>query len=371
MNHQIKEILSFNSKLTARTYQFETIETSFDLMINQHYHSILIESPTGSGKTLMGLILTKLLSSKLGVKRIGWVAMRKNLLIQAQEAAKQINMEDMIIPISMFDKNPPKVDILVVDEAHHDATVSMANLHQKIKPIKVIGLSATPLRNDKAELIFEKSVAKAGIRELVRLGYLAKPDLYILPDWKVETVTKVYLKDPKKWGKSVFFFFTMQECKEALSILEKNGIKAEIVHANSDKNKQIDLFEENKLDVLINMSILTEGFDCPSLETVFVRPSSKPLTMQMCGRVLRIFEKLRKKIVQSMDSEANFSKLAPIGRSFSFKNDDFKALDYDEELIMKIINNSNEMNQAIYSKVDDRTHLMFELLNNNKSNNRF
>src|SRR3712207_7511958 len=50
------------------------------------------------------------------------------------------------ISISMFDKRPPQVDLLVIDEAQHDGALSMANLHSCIKPRKILGLSATPFR---------------------------------------------------------------------------------------------------------------------------------------------------------------------------------------------------------------------------------
>jgi superfamily II DNA or RNA helicase len=46
-------------------------------------------------------------------------------------------------------------------------------------------------------------------------------------------------------------------------------------------------FAAGRVQVLINMSILTEGFDCPDLQTVFCRPSGKGCTIQMAGRVLR------------------------------------------------------------------------------------
>jgi superfamily II DNA or RNA helicase len=220
----------------------------------------------------------------------------------------------------MFDKNPPEIDIMVVDEAHHDATMSMASLHKKLKPLKVLGLSATPQRTDKAELIFEKSVSKAGIYELVRLGYLARPDLYVLADWEVETVCATYLAEPDRWGKSIVYFFTMSECQLALRLLETAGVSVEIVHAGSDRERILEDFEQGRIKVLINMAILTEGFDCPDLETVFVRPSSRGLTQQMTGRVLRICQGVRKKIVQSQDSISPFSALAPIGRSFKRKD---------------------------------------------------
>jgi hypothetical protein len=66
--------------------------------------------------------------------RVGWVAMRRNLLRQAdaENHNKQFNLELELI--SMFDKCPPAVDLLVVDEAQHDAAQSMCDIHALIRP---------------------------------------------------------------------------------------------------------------------------------------------------------------------------------------------------------------------------------------------
>lgn len=104
--------------------------------------SVLIESPTGSGKTVMGLAIAKLIQAATGA-RVGWVAMRRNLLSQAQAENQHRGFNADMLPISMFEKQPPTVDLLVVDEAQHDAATSMANLHSQIRPRWTLGLSAT------------------------------------------------------------------------------------------------------------------------------------------------------------------------------------------------------------------------------------
>ena len=49
----------------------------------------------------------------------------------------------------------------------------------------------------------------------------------------------------------------------------------------------MEAFRSGRLDVLVNCMMLSEGFDCPELKTVFCRPSCKGVTVQMAGRVLR------------------------------------------------------------------------------------
>ena len=367
MHGLIKEYFRRNPRMAARGYQLDTIGESLSLFTEKDYHALLIESPTGSGKTVMGIITAAMLAEQMGLGRIGWVAMRRNLLSQAMDVAQSFGLGHLFHPISMFEKNPVKVDILVVDEAHHDATVSMATLHKKVKPVKVLGLSATPTRADKAELIFEKTVAKAGIYELVRLGYLARPDQFILPDWNVQTVVDCYLSERQRWGKSILFFHTMEECQEALARLRHSGVPSEIVHAGSDRETILRDFEAGRITTLINMAILTEGFDSPDLETVFVRPSNRQLTQQMAGRVLRISQGMRKKIVQSQDSIAPFSSLAPIGRSFKRKPDgSWMALDYDAEEISRLISASNKKLSEHLSLISEETHQVLSFLNAEK-----
>ena len=70
--------------------------------------------------------------------------MRRNLLAQAAEKNRRRRFGIDLRLISMFDKSPPEADLLVVDEAQHDAALSMANLHSMIQPKKILGLSARP-----------------------------------------------------------------------------------------------------------------------------------------------------------------------------------------------------------------------------------
>jgi superfamily II DNA or RNA helicase len=121
--------------------------------------SVIVESPTGSGKTVMGLLVAKW-AQQQGM-RVVWAAMRRNLLAQVErENAVRGFGVDLDI-VSMFEKRPPQADLLVVDEAQHDATVSMASLHAAVAPTKVLGLSATPWRSYKLGLCFERSATPA------------------------------------------------------------------------------------------------------------------------------------------------------------------------------------------------------------------
>jgi superfamily II DNA or RNA helicase len=272
--------------------------------------SVMIESPTGSGKTVMGLAIARHLQRTHGYK-IGWVAMRRNLLSQALFENKRRNFGIEMEPISMFDKAPPPVDVLVVDEAQHDAAMSMANLHCMVRPKLVLGLTATPFRTDRIKLCFDKVIRDAGIQQLIQDGYLSRYRHFTLPEYTPASVAECFLRERQRWGQSLIFFHRLDQCQACHALLRAAGVRTEIVTASSDRERQLDDFEAGRLEVLINMSILTEGFDCPRLRTVFCRPSGRSCTIQMAGRVLRLHaDEPRKQIVQCKRTPHPFVKTA-------------------------------------------------------------
>ncbi len=260
--------------------------------------SVLIESPTGSGKTIMGLMLAQRLQRKYGY-RVGWVAMRRNLLAQAANENRLRGFGVQLELISMFDANPPQVDFLIVDEAQHDGARTMATLHSLIRPKKVLGLTATPWRTDRIRLCFEQVLRDIGIEQLIQAGYLSPYRHFTIPQYTPLAVARHFARQPKRWGRSLLFFHRYQQCLTCQRALAQAGIQAEVVTATSHRERQIEVFLAGQIQVLISMAVLAEGFDCPSLRTVFCRPSGKGCTIQMCGRVFRTFSGLRsKQIVQ-------------------------------------------------------------------------
>ena len=194
-----------------RPYQRRIVGKAVDLFANHALRSILIESPTGSGKTVMGLLTARALQDLLGI-RVGWVAMRRYLLDQAESENRRLGINVEMSLVSMFDKHPPTgLDLLVVDEAQHDAAQSMAVLHQTIRPRFILGLSATPFRADKVKLCFDSVIKDAGIHSLIQDGYLSKFDHYTLPSWSPEAFVEAYLRDRKRWGRSIVYFHTLDQ----------------------------------------------------------------------------------------------------------------------------------------------------------------
>jgi len=251
-------------------------QMTYDICCEAPYHNfsangILVHN---SGKTIMGLSIVKqlfehseeLFNKSPGDVQVGWVAMRRNLLAQAEAENLKVRCPNVNY-ISMFSSNPPPVDILVIDEAHHDAAASCANIHNICQPKVSLGLTATPYRTDRMKLCFNKVIKDAGFHLLIEDGYLSKFDQWMIPEWSAEQVVKTFMEKPEEWGKSVMFFLTIAECQRAANLLKKQGITCDVVTGSSNREQQISDFIKGKTQVLLNVYVLCEGFDCLSEDT--------------------------------------------------------------------------------------------------------
>jgi superfamily II DNA or RNA helicase len=322
--------------LEVRDYQQRIVQKVVELyrgaLADAHGHrqrsvqSVLVESPTGSGKTVMGMLIAAKMQ-EISSMRIGWVAMRRNLLAQAQRENERLGFGLDVQYVSMFDSNPPEVDFLIVDEAQHDAATSMATMHAKMKPKFVLGLSATPFRSDRAKLCFQEVVRDIGIQQLIQFGYLSRYRHFTMPSYQPQEVANFFAREKKRWGKSLIFFHRLEQCIECQKRLWELGVTAEVVTATSDRERQIEDFEGGRTEVLLSMAILTEGFDCPSLETVFCRPSSKGPTTQMCGRVFRLHPEISiKQIVQCSSTRHPMTATADAAEQYVWLEGAWKSL---------------------------------------------
>lgn len=307
---EIEQLVS-NTKAEARPYQGRIVSKVLDMFTEKHLRSILIESPTGSGKTIIALIIAKAMHELAGMK-IGWVAMRRHLLHQVEAENKAKNFNVPMAYISMFDHDPPAgLDMLIVDEAQHDVTASMGHIHAIVEPKHILGLSATPFRADRVKLCFDSVIKDAGIPTLITEGYLSAFHHFSIPKWGVEEVVQHYIMEQERWGKSAMYFHRLAQCAQAQELLMEAGIMCDVVTGSSDTDAQIAAFYEGKTKVLINCMKLSEGWDCPDLKTVFCRPSCKSVTVQMAGRVLRKHPDHQfKQVVQCQKTPYVFTKTA-------------------------------------------------------------
>lgn len=341
------------SPIQKRDYQIRVIDRSVELY-EEGWETIIIESPTGSGKTIMGLGVCKYLRRKYGYN-VGWMTMRRTNLAQAKAANDAIFGIDGVSWISMFDRHPPRVDILVSDEVQHDAAESSSHVHAACGARRVLGLSATPFRTDRLKLAFQKCVKDAGIHRLIQDGWLSKYWHYSIDDFTVESVARTYLEDREEWGKTAVYWHRIEDCVAFSRKLAENGVRAEVVDG-STRNVEglLAEFGDGGFPVLTSVAKLTEGFDCPTLTTVFVRDASKLPTIQMSGRVLRIADgKPHSNIVQSRRARWQFPKTALPEKAFVQRNDHWLCLGQSSIIADASHRNARMLATSPVSKVPD------------------
>lgn len=318
-----------------RGYQQRIVARAVELFCVQGVRSVLIDSPTGSGKTLMGLLIAREVARRCGV-RVGWVAMRRHLLGQAAAEDRRFGIGAGCAWISMFAKNPPPgISMLVVDEAQHDAAASMVHLHNTLQPKFILGLSATPFRSDRLKLCFNTVIRDAGIHRLIQEGYLSRFAHYTLPEYSPTAVVECYVREPRLWGKSIMYFHTLRECWQACRLLERAGVAAEVVHGTSDRKAQLAAFHQGRVRVLLNCVLLGEGFDSPDLATVFCRPSGRGVAVQACGRVLRRHADVPlKRVVQCRATRWPFTRTAAAHCQYLWEGGEWRSIEANQRVQM-------------------------------------
>ena len=306
--------------------------------------SVLLESPVGSGKTVMGLLIIKQLQEQAGGKlRVNWVASRRHILEQTQDLNDSFFHCDVNM-VSVFASNPPKADLVVLDEAHHEATQSCLEMYENTGNTRTLGLSATPMRTDRMRLSFQTSVRCCGIQRLINMGILSQYHSFKLPEWNVELAAKVFCESPEHWGKTLVFFQTIHECQIFKSILAGYGIGCEVVTAQSNRDSQLDAFIAGDVQVVANVSVLSEGFDLPELQSVFLRDASRLPTIQMAGRGLRRSNgKTHCNLVQSSNSPYPVERIAVPVEGFRYMKNKWLSCSGNTQVILDTLEQSMKL----------------------------
>lgn len=205
---------------------------------------------------------------------------------------------------------------IIIDEAHHCLSDSYQRVLKHFSEAKVLGVTATPDRGDMRNLgeYFESLAYEYTLPKAIKSGYLSPIKALTLPlqidmsgvsiqagDFKVGdigTALDPYLKsiaeEMKKYcmdRKTVVFLPLVKTSQKFRDILNENGFAAAEVNGDSqDRAEVLKDFEEGRYNVLCNSMLLTEGWDCPSVDCVVVlRPTKvRSLYCQMVGRGTRL-----------------------------------------------------------------------------------
>ena len=336
-----------------REYQTRLVSSTVGAFINDDeklgrtLSSVLILSPCGSGKTVTAMRIIEDLYHQ-GYRKVVFIAHRHKLLNQAISYLKTMGLSERLPEldfraVSIYEKDTYSLrnaDLVIFDEAHHSACDSGVRLVNRIKPRKYIGLTATNWRSDRIKLIFERVITDYGINSLIEQGFLSKYDHYSIDMWTPESVVETYLSDVEKFGKSIMYFHTTEESESAVQMLKDAGVAAESIygtHSEASREAIYDRFESGETKVLCNLILLTEGADFPDLQSVFVKPSIKGLTIQMGGRALRLAKgKTHANIVQMAGGGYSFTRVANCQQSFVRRNGNWIRTKLSKEFLQNI-----------------------------------
>ena len=330
-----------NQQILASSERDDGFPTPRDFQLQAHdalrrgfkegHKNQIIMAPTGAGKTYLGLRVCNEAIQK--GKRAVFLCDRTTLIDQTSEVADRYGMhEHGIIQANHWRKRPdelfqiasvqtiakraywPKVDVLVVDEAH--TTYKAWTEFAQNTGAAVIGLSATPFTAGMGK-IFTNLVNATTMHELTQNGVLVpmrifschKPDMTGAEtsggEWTERAAEERGMKivgdvvdDWHKFGdnrKTIVFGATIKHCEELCRQFIDSGVMAAVFTSETTKKEREMLLKEYKrpesmLKVLISVEALAKGFDVPDVGCVCdARPLRKSLStaIQMWGRGLR------------------------------------------------------------------------------------
>lgn len=205
---------------------------------------------------------------------------------------------------------------IIIDEAHHAITDGYRRILDYFESAKVLGVTATPDRGDMRNLgeVFDSRAYEYKLTDAIKEGYLCRILAQTIPlqldissvtlsggDYAVAdlgTALDPYLEQIAaemavrcKDRKTVVFLPLIRTSQKFRDLLNAHGFRAAEVNGQSEDRREVLAdFDAGKYNVLCNSMLLTEGWDCPSVNCVVVlRPTKvRSLYSQMVGRGTRL-----------------------------------------------------------------------------------
>ena len=286
--------------------------------------SVLFIDPTGMGKTVLGGAMVR--GAVERGKRVAWYAHTRELVTQAAKSIERFGVkvgfaglcpdapcQVTSVQTALARRMLPPADLVFLDEAHHYAAEEWRRVPDAYRQMgaRFVGLTATPERADGLGLgmgdapLFDALVTVCQVADLVELwredptrGLVpCEGDDIIQPSRPVRKLAQepvaAYLAHAP--GRSAVVF--APHVKAAQSFAEgfaRAGIEVGVVHGGMGKDERdttLARFASGQLRVVVNVMVLTEGWDAPIADTCILarKVGSRSLYLQMVGRVLRPF----------------------------------------------------------------------------------
>lgn len=322
---------------TLRPYQQQARERIHAEWENGHTRTLLV-LPTGTGKTI---VFASVAADQVRAgDRVLILAHRGELLEQAADKLQRstglvsaVEKADATCLNTWFRVVVGSVQTLqrtarlerfshdyfgtiIIDEAHHAITDGYRRILDYFGSAKVLGVTATPDRGDMRNLgeVFDSLAFEYKLTDAIKEGYLCRIMAQTIPlkldissvtmsggDYAVGdlgTALDPYLEQIAaemaqrcKGRKTVVFLPLIKTSQKFRDLLNSHGFcAAEVNGQSTDRKEVLADFDAGKYNVLCNSMLLTEGWDCPSVDCVVVlRPTKvRSLYSQMVGRGTRL-----------------------------------------------------------------------------------
>ena len=305
------------------------------------HRSVMAQMPTGTGKTYLLTAVIDSFVSNNPMEKVWIVAHRRELVSQIDETVRKFHsysasntssllssVKSMSIQWLMrhYDEIEEEPAMIVIDEAHHALAKTYKVMWERFPKAKFLGLTATPCRlNGKGFMdLFDVLVQSWSVPEFICKGRLATYDFVSIKsdgvmqrlidslqkrgadgDYQNKEMDMLLNKRPsierlyqsfEEYGKDrkgIVYAINISHAKKIMELYQEHGIKAVAIDSKTpavERQADIEAFKKGDIQVLVNVDIFSEGFDCPDVEFVqLARPTlSLAKYLQMVGRGLRV-----------------------------------------------------------------------------------
>jgi ATP-dependent helicase IRC3 len=329
--------------ISLRPYQKEAL----DAILENDAKGIskqLVVLPTGAGKTILfsqlpiirpntiPMLVLAHRAELLEQAKEKILASNPHLTVEIEQADRKAGHADVVVAsvATLGRNNTPRIleypkdyfKAIIIDEAHHAAAQSYRRVIDYFNSPYILGVTATPQRSDSTRLtdVFQEIVYYKSIQDLIEDGWLSP-----LVGYRVKTktdITKVEIQhgeynqsqledeinNPERNAcivasynnlanatKAIVFAAGVDHAQSLFSAFGKNGTSVRIILGTTPPEERAQIlsdFKSGEVMVLINVGVLTEGFDEPSLQTIIIAKPTRStlLYTQIVGRGTRLFE---------------------------------------------------------------------------------
>ena len=305
------------------------------------HRSVMAQMPTGTGKTYLLTAVIDSFVSNNPMEKVWIVAHRRELVSQIDDTVRKFhsysasNTSSLLSSVKAmsiqwlmrhYDEIEEEPGMIVIDEAHHALAKTYKEMWERFPKAKFLGLTATPCRlNGKGFTdLFDVLVQSWSVPEFISKGRLATYDFVSIKsdgvtqrlidslqkrgadgDYQNKEMDMLLNKKPSierlyqsleefgKDRKGIVYAINISHAQKITKQYQEHGVKAIAIDSKTpatERQQDIEAFKKGDIQVLVNVDIFSEGFDCPDVEFVqLARPTlSLAKYLQMVGRGLRV-----------------------------------------------------------------------------------